>query len=91
MSLTASGTPRLYGALAGLLTIFVFACLATCSGPSNEPEAPKRVILITVDTLRADHMSVYGYPRQTSPAVSYTHLTLPTNIIRCRSRWSPYH
>ena len=24
-------------------------------------------------------------------SVSYTHLTLPTNIIRCRSRWSPYH
>ena len=24
-------------------------------------------------------------------AVSYTHLTLPTMIIRCRSRWSPYH
>ena len=24
-------------------------------------------------------------------AVSYTHLTLPTNISRCRSRWSPYH
>ena len=23
--------------------------------------------------------------------VSYTHLTLPTNSIRCRSRWSPYH
>ena len=23
--------------------------------------------------------------------VSYTHLTLPTNISRCRSRWSPYH
>ena len=23
--------------------------------------------------------------------VSYTHLTLPTNIIRCRSRWSAYH
>ena len=24
-------------------------------------------------------------------AVSYTHLTLPTKDIRCRSRWSPYH
>ena len=24
-------------------------------------------------------------------AVSYTHLTLPTSIQRCRSRWSPYH
>ena len=24
-------------------------------------------------------------------AVSYTHLTLPTTSIECRSRWSPYH
>ena len=24
-------------------------------------------------------------------AVSYTHLTLPTNSYTCRSRWSPYH
>ena len=23
--------------------------------------------------------------------VSYTHLTLPTNTLGCRSRWSPYH
>ena len=23
--------------------------------------------------------------------VSYTHLTLPTTAIVCRSRWSPYH
>ena len=23
--------------------------------------------------------------------VSYTHLTLPTNRVACRSRWSPYH
>ena len=23
--------------------------------------------------------------------VSYTHLTLPTNVSMCRSRWSPYH
>ena len=26
-----------------------------------------------------------------SPAVSYTHLTLPTTLCMCRSRWSPYH
>ena len=24
-------------------------------------------------------------------AVSYTHLTLPTRYVECRSRWSPYH
>lgn len=28
---------------------------------------PLNVILITVDTLRADHLGVYGYPKNTSP------------------------
>lgn len=27
------------------------------------------VLLITIDTLRADHLSAYGYPRQTSPVL----------------------
>ena len=27
----------------------------------------------------------------TTKAVSYTHLTLPTTLHECRSRWSPYH
>ena len=27
----------------------------------------------------------------TSLPVSYTHLTLPTTRLVCRSRWSPYH
>ena len=30
------------------------------------------------------------YPRSLNP-VSYTHLTLPTMRLACRSRWSPYH
>ena len=28
---------------------------------------------------------------ETGWPVSYTHLTLPTTRLRCRSRWSPYH
>ena len=28
---------------------------------------------------------------QCAKAVSYTHLTLPTTLVKCRSRWSPYH
>ena len=28
---------------------------------------------------------------ETNEAVSYTHLTLPTKPMMCRSRWSPYH
>ena len=27
----------------------------------------------------------------TVQSVSYTHLTLPTTLVKCRSRWSPYH
>ena len=30
-------------------------------------------------------------PSPTILPVSYTHLTLPTNVSMCRSRWSPYH
>lgn len=40
--------------------------LAGC-GPRVADDAPRRIFFITVDTLRADHMSLYGYPRQTSP------------------------
>ena len=29
--------------------------------------------------------------RDVPKAVSYTHLTLPTTLHECRSRWSPYH
>ena len=28
---------------------------------------------------------------KTDAPVSYTHLTLPTTLHECRSRWSPYH
>lgn len=32
-------------------------------------ENPRNVILISLDTLRADHLSCYGYPRETSPNI----------------------
>jgi arylsulfatase A-like enzyme len=34
----------------------------------NQPEGPN-VILITIDTLRADHIGAYGYERNTSPNI----------------------
>jgi arylsulfatase A-like enzyme len=36
--------------------------------PPAAPSAPN-VLLIVVDTLRSDHLSSYGYSRQTSPAI----------------------
>jgi arylsulfatase len=38
--------------------------LAACSA---EPEPPRNVIFVLVDTLRADHLGAYGYARDTSP------------------------
>jgi choline-sulfatase len=34
------------------------------------PSVPSNLLLITVDTLRADHLSFYGYDRDTTPGVA---------------------
>jgi len=49
-----------------LIPIFVFV-LVSC-GP-KEPPPPPNVLLITIDTLRAGHLSSYGYDRETSPVI----------------------
>lgn len=42
--------------------------LAVLAGGCGETDpAPRRIVLVTVDTLRADHLGSYGYPRQVSP------------------------
>ena len=49
--------------------VLVASCLAACteSAPTPPSGPAKRVILITCDTLRADHLGCYGYARPTSP------------------------
>lgn len=47
---------------AALLLVATFAC-------AKEPEPPQHMLLIVVDTLRADHLSCLGYPRPTSPHI----------------------
>jgi glucan phosphoethanolaminetransferase (alkaline phosphatase superfamily) len=32
---------------------------------------PERVVIVFVDTLRRDHLGVYGYERNTSPALDH--------------------
>ncbi len=41
-----------------LITLGLLAC--------ERSSGPERIFLVTIDTLRADHLSLYGYPRQTS-------------------------
>jgi arylsulfatase A-like enzyme len=38
---------------------------AKTAGPVDGPN----IILITLDTVRADHLSLYGYPRRTTPSI----------------------
>ncbi len=42
--------------------------LAGCTAPRSDP--PTNLIVISVDTLRADHMSLYGYGRDTTPRLT---------------------
>jgi len=43
------------------------ACLVAACVPSPPPRPD--VLLITVDTLRPDHLGLYGYPRSTTPNI----------------------
>ena len=46
---------------------------------------------VTIGTVTPDPTSTTKKVSTTWKPVSYTHLTLPTTRLVCRSRWSPYH
>ncbi len=48
-----------------LATSLSLACLA-CFGREDRP---RLVVLVSIDTLRADHLGLYGYERPTSPSL----------------------
>jgi arylsulfatase A-like enzyme len=48
----------------------LWICLSVCaSGCGGQLAPPDAVVLIVVDTLRADHLGTYGYLRPTSPGL----------------------
>lgn len=50
------------------LTLLVQALILSCKAPEPEvAEQRTNVVLITIETLRADHVGVYGYARNTTP------------------------
>ena len=82
----------------------VVAALTTgCSAP--HAPGPPDVVLIVIDTLRADHLSLYGYERATSPhldrfaedgvtyarAISTATWTVPAHGSLFTGHWPSYH
>jgi arylsulfatase A-like enzyme len=53
----------------GILLLVAVALTVVLVLGRRSPPAPRGVLLITVDTLRPDHLGCYGYPRATSPAI----------------------
>ena len=62
--------------------------------PLVDGAAGKKPLAIAIDELYKGKVKIVATSEEeaeeTTP-VSYTHLTLPTMRLRCRSRWSPYH
>ena len=80
------------GGLVAALSMLVLA--VGCSPNQSESSRPPNVLLVSIDTLRPDHLHAYGYDRPTSPtidrlaregarfenAIAPTSWTLPSHI-----------
>ena len=60
----AVGAFRVFGGFGAALALF-----ATISTAAAAQEQTRNILLISIDTLRADHLSCYGYDRRTSPNI----------------------
>jgi arylsulfatase A-like enzyme len=57
-----ASAPREWGFVAALLTIAIAGC--------GQPRLLPNVVVISLDTVRADHLPFYGYERKTAPALT---------------------
>jgi arylsulfatase len=76
--------PRRRPALRALLLCTGLAAGA-CGREAARTERPPNVVVYLVDTLRKDHLSVYGYPRETSPRLA----EFARDAVRFETAYSP--
>ncbi len=67
-----------------IVTVGFATSLTACGG--SRSDRPSNLIVISVDTLRADHMSLYDYPRRTTPRIDAFAETAVT-FDRARAPW----
>jgi arylsulfatase len=63
---TAAGAGR---ALRRVVPLLLLATAVCCGDAAEREDRPSNLLLITVDTLRADHLGAYGYDRAVSPVI----------------------
>ncbi len=51
------------------LTLVLLAAISGCEPAEGGRERARNLLLISIDTLRPDHLGTYGYPRPTSPQI----------------------
>ncbi len=74
--------------------VWALAMVACPALPLSSAERPANVLIISVDTLRSDRLSGYGYERETSPnidqllekGVRFTEARTPWGI-GCRGKY----
>jgi arylsulfatase A-like enzyme len=54
-------------AASALCLAVAIGAVLSAVGCSSPELPPKNIVLVTIDTLRADHLGAYGYPRAVSP------------------------
>jgi choline-sulfatase len=59
-------SPRLSALIGGLIACAA-VYLALSQSERELPPPPKHVVIISIDTLRADHLGAYGHPRAVTP------------------------
>ena len=101
--MTSLARLRFFPFLGQLTTALICLGVLACAGDS--PPKPPNLILVTLDTLRADHLGLYGYFRDTSPnldrfvedalvfdrAVAPMPTTLPTHVSLFTSAYPVRH
>src|SRR6266496_3959521 len=93
MRMTTDDAPKFRRRLRGCLCLVGLVVLGSCG--SGGPTAPRRLnlLLVTIDTLRADRLACYGYSKIETPnldqlarkGVLFENAVTPTTMTRCPS------
>lgn len=77
--------PRVRVRLLALCLMLSLCCFLAGCREEKTPAVPQNIMLITIDSLRADHLGCYGYKRNTTPNID----ALAQKATRFENAYSP--